>query len=143
MEIIYLFQKINPEIIFEHQESRSFEVISMVNKANQVDQHSQLYIVFRVSFFVYLSFSVLNLEVFAFHFDVGSKTCRPVPSEHEGVLGHLPEQKRPCPFCPFSETKNQVIKTMTKSVITRVITAVKDIFGLPFQKIFTYRNHQW
>ena len=138
MEIIYLFQKINPEIIFEHQESRSFEVISMVNKANQVDQRSQLYIVFHVSFSVYLSFSVLNLEVFAFHFDVGSKTCRPVPSEHERVLGHLPEQKRPCPFYPFSETKNQVIKTMTKSVITRVITAVKDILGLPLQKIFLH-----
>ena len=106
MEIIYLFQKINPEIIFEHQESRSFN--GHFNKANQVDQRSQLYIVFRVSFSVYLSFSVLNLEVFAFHFDVGSKTCRPVPSEHERVLGHLPEQKRPCPFYPFSVTKNQV-----------------------------------
>ena len=116
----------------------------MVNKANQVDQHSQLYIVFRVSFFVYLSFSVLNLEVFVFHFDVGSKTFRPVPSEHECVLGHLPEQRKPCPFCPFSVTKNQVIRakdlgefwTRTESVITRVITAVNDTSGLPFQKIF-------
>ena len=97
---------INPEIIFEQR----IEVISKVipghfNKANLVDQHSQLYIVSHVSFFVYLSFSVLNLEVVAFHFDVGLKTFRPAPFEHEYELEHLPGQRKPCPFCPVLATK--------------------------------------